>query len=220
MPLFRRKKLQVGLSTERIEFFSDAVFAIAMTLLVLEFKIPELSSQDLENGFPFAGLWELWPKFLSYVISFSIIAIFWVGHHIMFHYIKRSDRVLLWLNSFFLMIIAFIPFPAALLGTYTIDRVPTLLYGITLFAASLVFNLIWLHASYQKHLVDKNLDQKIISLASRLILVAPIVYLIAVLLAFYNPLFSIAVYIFIPIFYIIPSAVDQLVDFEHGKFIH
>ena len=103
-----------GLSTHRIEAFSDGVFAIAITLLVLNLQVPEIATvSELASK-----LGALWPKLVSYVLSFMVVGIYWVAHHNTFHYIKRSDRNLLWLNILMMLFVVFIPFPAALLGQY------------------------------------------------------------------------------------------------------
>ncbi len=198
--------------TERIEAFSDGVFAIAITLLILSVAVPELSTQEILKGQLIPHLISLWPKFLSYIISFSVIGIFWVGHHIMFGYIKRSDRVLMWLNIILLMIISFIPFPAALMGEYGKEQISIIIYGGTLVLAGLAFKLLWMYASYNHRLIDKNLDPSIIAIGSKAILVAPLVYGIAIGVSFINPLISILIYILVPLLYILPSPIDILVE--------
>ena len=102
-----------GLSSVRIMTLADGVFAIVLTLLVLDIKAPKaISEAEL-----ISKLLALWPKLFSYIISFVILGILWFGHHMEFHYIRRSDRIHIWLNLLFLMCIAFIPFSAALLGS-------------------------------------------------------------------------------------------------------
>jgi uncharacterized membrane protein len=105
------------IDTGRIEAFSDGVFAIAITLLVLEVRVPHL--KDAPIGTTLLGaLIEQWPSYLGYAMSFLIIGIIWANHHNRFKYIKRSDHILLTLNTFFLMCVSFIPFPTALLAEY------------------------------------------------------------------------------------------------------
>jgi len=95
--------------TSRIEAFSDGVFAIIITLLVLEIHVPQVQDKDISAALEHSLL-AMTPKFLSYVLSFVIVCIWWVAHHHLFHVLKRSDRGLLWLNSLFLLWLAFIPF--------------------------------------------------------------------------------------------------------------
>ena len=99
---------------ERILFFSDAVFAIAITLLVLNIEVPDIPQDLVAEELP-GQLLGLWPKYLSYVVSFLVILIFWISHHTIFSNIRGYDRVLIWLSSLFLMFVAFLPFPTAFL---------------------------------------------------------------------------------------------------------
>jgi uncharacterized membrane protein len=107
--------------TARIEAFSDGVFAIIFTLLVLEIHVPQV--QDKGNSASLElSLLAMTPKFLSYILSFLLVCIWWVAHNHLFHILKRSDRGLLWLNSLFLLRLAFIPFPTALMGDFPRER--------------------------------------------------------------------------------------------------
>ncbi len=200
------------MTTDRVEAFSDGVFAIAITLLILAISIPELSKEALLKGELITHIIALWPKLLSYIVSFSVIGIFWVGHHIMFRFIKRVDRILLWLNILFLMIISFIPFPAALLGEYGQEQTAIIIYGTTLFLAGISFEFLWVYASHNYRLIDKNLDSQRIARATKIVLIAPIIYLLAIIASFINPLWSIIIYILVPILYILPSPIDEFVD--------
>jgi uncharacterized membrane protein len=104
-----RGLFRVGeMSTGRIEAFSDGVFAIVMTLLVLEIHVPQVKGPDISSAIR-ASLTAMAPKFLTYVLSFAIVCIWWVAHHHFFESIKKSDRGLLWFNSLFLLWLAFIP---------------------------------------------------------------------------------------------------------------
>src|SRR5512144_1733259 len=108
------------LSPHRLAFLSDGVFAIAMTLLVLAIDVPSshvMGAADIPRL-----LFELWPKFLSYAVSFVVLGVYWEGHHGQFHFIHRADQILIWLNMLFLMLIAAVPFSATLLARHGIQR--------------------------------------------------------------------------------------------------
>ena len=210
--LRKRKELKTGLSTARIEAFSDSIFAFAITLLVLNITIPELTRAEALQGDLLASLISQWPKFLSYAMSFAIIGIFWVGHTIMFHYIQRSDRTLLWLNALLLMFIGFMPFPTNLLGRYAPEMTSVILYGTTLMFAGVLFTSIWYYATKNKQLVDKSLSHSVIKNGMTVVLTAPVTYAVAVLLAFINPWISLAIYVIVPILYVLPSAIDDLIE--------
>jgi uncharacterized membrane protein len=130
--------------TSRLEAFADGVFAIAATLLILNVEVGHLGGESLAHA-----LVHLWPAYLGYVISFVTIGIIWVNHHMVLDLIRSSDRVFLFINVFFLLCIAFIPFPTRLLATYvqTGDgRAAAALYGITLTTTAVFFNLMWRYA--------------------------------------------------------------------------
>lgn len=112
-----------GIGKGRIEALADGIFAIAMTLLILEVKVPSLLPGQLEE-LPHRLL-DLWPKIAAFVISFLVCGVFWVGHHAQLHYVRRADRTFLWLNIAFFLVISAIPFSAALIGEYPGSRSPS-----------------------------------------------------------------------------------------------
>ncbi len=202
-----------GLSTERIEFFSDAVFAVAITLLILEIKVPHIE----EGASLWPALWLLWPKFLAYAVSFGVIGIFWIGHHIMFHYIKRADRVLLWLNTVLLMFISSIPFVAGLIGEYRNDVTAVALYGTFLCATGIIFYILWAYAAHRRRLISATMSEDLVRLGHKAILVAPIVYAVAIIVAFVDPLISKIIYFLVPLAYLVPSPIDRLVKVKEEE---
>ena len=149
---------QDQLGMERMVFFSDAVFAIAITLLVLEIRLPTSEGilRDAQMSPILSGMWH---KFLAYVISFLVIGAFWIGHHRKFRYIKRYDYTLLFLNLLMLMGIAFLPFPSSMISEYPYRNV-TIFYAFTLMLTSVCSVIIWWYASHNNRLIDPNLDQK------------------------------------------------------------
>jgi uncharacterized membrane protein len=194
-----------GLSSMRIMTLADGVFAIVLTLLVLDIKAPEaLSEAEL-----ITKLLALWPKLFSYIISFAILGIFWFGHHMEFHYIRRSDRIHIWLNLLFLVCIAFIPFSAALLGANLHNRVAIAIYGFNLIAAGLVRYVHWRYITYGHRLVDMNMDIRIIHKVERIFLLVPFAYLFAICLSFVSIPISLILYTLIPVLYIRPPREDR-----------
>ncbi len=113
----RERGNEGGRMLDRIVNFSDAVFAIVITLLVLDVRVPQIHPALVSQELP-GRILDLSPKFLSYVISFLVIAIYWQAHHRVFRPIRSYDRMLLWLNFLLLMAISFLPFPTSLLGEY------------------------------------------------------------------------------------------------------
>ena len=125
----------------RILALSDGVFAIAITLLILEIAVPATTS-DLPKA-----LLKLWPQYLAYVLSFVVIARFWVTHHLAFRLIARYDAVLVWLNLVLLMFVAFLPFPTAVLGEHNGSPAAAVLYGAAVVLAGAASAAYWWYAS-------------------------------------------------------------------------
>jgi uncharacterized membrane protein len=146
---------QNRLATERLIFFSDAVFAIAITLLVLDIRLPADISTD-SNRALFLALTGIWPKYLAFFISFWVIGLFWISHHRKFQYLQRVDYRLTTLNLLLLMMIAFIPFPTMVMSE-NLNFTATALYAITIILASISGVILWRHATHNHRLVDPGL---------------------------------------------------------------
>jgi uncharacterized membrane protein len=143
--------------TGRIEAFSDGVFAIAITLLVIELRLP-----DTKQGSVWHGLVHAWPQFAAYLTSFFIIGIMWANHHSMFKSIVRSDRTLLFLNLLLLLWTTLLPFPTRLVAEYLRDggsnaAQAEAVYSATLTLAAIAFSLIWMYAVRSGRLLDEPL---------------------------------------------------------------
>ncbi len=205
----RRSQAVAGLTTERISAFSDGVFSIAITLLVLNLRIPIVPSNVPDvPGKLLDQLRAQWPSLLSYLLSFVIVGIYWVAHHNMFHYIKRSDRPFLWINILLLMCVAFIPFPAGLLGQYSGQRISLITYASSLILTNLMLSLLWWYATSNHRLVDQDIDPHFVRTVNRRNMTSPVVYLVSIGLSFLSPLASLIVFFLFPLYYIIPSHID------------
>ena len=154
-----RSRREPGLAERdpaRIVAFSDAVIAIAVTLLVLEIRPPQDTRHLLH------GLAALWPSYVSYVITFMLIGQVWANHHVMFDHIRHADRLVLFLNTVLLMDIAFLPFAAAVLANSFRngqgERIAVVLHGIAFELAAALFNAIWWHARHRHRLLASNID--------------------------------------------------------------
>jgi uncharacterized membrane protein len=127
----------------RILALSDGVFAIAITLLIIAIAIPATTSDaDLPKA-----LLSLWPRYLAYVLSFLVIARFWVTHHLAFRLINRYDATLVWLNLLLLMFVSFLPFPTAVLGEHEGSPAAAVLYGASVCLAGAASTAYWWYAS-------------------------------------------------------------------------
>jgi uncharacterized membrane protein len=149
-----------SLEFERVVFFSDAVFAIVITLLVLpltaEIDLPEQSA-DLAHD-----IWQQWPRVLSFAVSFLVIGQFWTAHHRMFTHLRAYDNMLIWLNLVSLLSVCFLPFPVAVLGARSSehDQFPAMFYAASMTFTSLCLTLTWLYAATRGHLVSPDLDRQ------------------------------------------------------------
>ena len=196
-----------GRDTNRLEAFSDGVIAIAITLLVLEIRVPEAHGA--------AELWralrELWPAYLGYVISFLIIGIMWANHHTIFRYISRTDHYLVVINLLLLLCIAFIPFPTALLAEYLghpEEQVGGIVYSGAFFVTALVYNLLWLYPR-RAGLLDPNADPRAVRRITSRFRLGPPTYLLAFLLSFVSTEASLLVLFLVALLYVLPYAARE-----------
>ena len=196
------------LSTARIETLADGVFAIVMTLLVFDMRVPA-QEQVAAVGLGQALL-TLTPNMISYVISFVILGVFWVGHHNQFFYIRRSDRTLLWINILFLMFVALVPFSAGLLSRYGSDRLSLIVYNTNLICVGAVLYLHWAYAVRDAHLLGHALDAKVDRLVRRRILIAPRLYLVSILVSFVSIPIADLMDVLIPVLYVLPANFDSI----------
>jgi uncharacterized membrane protein len=179
-----------GMSTTRLEALVDGVFAVTMTLLVLTLAVPHepagLSAAALSHRL-LHDLIKLRVTVLTYAISFVIAGVYWVGHHNQFAFIRRADRVLLWITIVFLMAVTCIPFSTALLGTYPGQQSAVVIYGGNLIVIGLLLSLQWRYATSGHRLTDRGLDPLLVRRAARRILMGPAIYLLAIGLSFIGP---------------------------------
>ncbi len=126
---------------DRVTFFSDAVFAIAMTLLVVQLSVPSGPAGDLGHALRSRG-----SKFFAFGLTFLVIGQYWLAHHRVFRHIRRYDLGLLWLNLVYLLGIAFLPFPSAVLGSYPHSKLAAVFYGSSLFVPSAIGATLWFYS--------------------------------------------------------------------------
>ncbi|HEX2790501.1 MAG TPA: TMEM175 family protein [Steroidobacteraceae bacterium] len=184
--------------TARLEAFSDGVFAIAITLLILEIRVP--STIELTQA---GGLWpalaQRWPNYVGYALSFLIIGIMWANHHALFRYIRRVDRPLMLANLLLLMGVGFLPFPTAILAEHLADQAArtqaTVFYGATLIFTSLTFNLVWWTGRWRGRLLGSDWHEPGLRTITRRYAFGPISYVVATGLAFVNVWLSLGVHL-------------------------
>ncbi|HLW61617.1 MAG TPA: TMEM175 family protein [bacterium] len=191
--------------TARIEAFSDGVFAIAITLLVLDLKVP----RDATGGSHLLrALLAQWPTYLAFLTSFATIGIMWINHHRLFTLIRRSDHTLLLLNSLLLLGVTFVPFPTALVAAYVQrrgDRVAALVYSGTFTVIAVVFNLLWRYACHRHRLLHSRADAAMVRAITRAYAFGPPLYLLSFGLAWVSVPASLATNVALALFFALPN---------------
>jgi len=198
-----------GLAKGRVETLSDGIFAVAMTLLVLDIKSPENRNFETTSDL-ISYLAALEHSFAMYAISFFVLAIFWIAHHLLFHFVRHVDRRLLWLNIAFLLLVTFVPFSTDLLGDHGHLTLPVLVYGINLLALGwlLVFQLRYLVV--HPELATADLSAAIVAQMKRDILRYAAVPLASMAVSLVSPRTGMYMYLLLAIPTFAPSGLDRL----------
>ncbi len=192
-----RRKIGTG----RMEAFSDGVFAIAITLLVLELVVPETEGDFLD------AVLDQWPLYLAYVVSFATIGAVWLAHHAITAYLERIDAGFVRLNLLLLLAVSFLPFPTRLLGEHigesSPERVAVTIYGLTLLAVSTLVSALWRYAVHERLVVPDASDEDIQMLTKRL---TPGMgaYVVMLILGLFLPTVAVFGYLAIALYLIVP----------------
>lgn len=204
----RNSRALAETDTQRLEAFSDGIFAIAITLLILEIKVPQVNSNEGTTSLA-SGLFALWPSYFAYIFSFIMIGIFWANHHYVFNLYERSNRIFKLINLFFLMFISFLPFPTAVLARYITDtqqrQTAIILYALTLFVTVLMWLFMWLYASHDHQLLNKNLDDQFIAHLTRQYTVTGVLYFLALVLSLWNSIAGLTLCVGLTLLYLLPQ---------------
>lgn len=202
-------------STDRLLFLSDGVFAIAITLLVLEIKVPHVSEAHHAHTLLQAlqGFLPLWPSLLGFVLSFVSVGVMWANHCVLYCYIKKNDHLLTILNSTLLLVIAFIPFVTAVLADYLALPAPypqaaLVIYTGTQLLMAIAFNLLWRYASYNNHLLNPSQDPRLFEHVTKRYRFGPVIYLVCAALAFVSVPATIALITLLTLLYALPYGKD------------
>jgi len=175
-------------STSRIEAFSDGVFAIAITLLILEIRVPHAADAATDAGL-WAALGALWPSYLAFFLSFFVILVMWVNHHELIRLVQRVDYQLMFANGLVLLFVTFVPFPTAVLAQYLdtgAARAAVAFYCGTFFVMSLSWQLLFT-AMHARRLLAAEVDASTVSRIRRAYRLGPAVYAVATAVAFFWP---------------------------------
>lgn len=188
----------------RIEALSDGIFAIVMTLLILEFHVPNLPS-NAPNVEVAPALVALLPKFASYIVTFVSLGFFWVGHHIMYHAIRRADRTLLWLNIFFFMFVSMLPFSTSVLNAFSEAFIAPLFFGTNLAIIGWMLFFQWRYASSQPEMLAAFVTAEYRNTVRSRMLIVPVTTTLTVFICFWSVAISLAIYLLLLPLYMLPG---------------
>ena len=206
----RSRKLQTG----RLEALSDGVFAIAVTLLVLDIKVPAHSGNLLD------AIARSWPSYLAYVVSFSTIGAVWLGHNAITEYLDRADSGFVRLNLLVLLLVSFLPLPTRLLADYIDqakpERVGATMYGLSLLLASTLLLVLWKYA-VREQLVRPDAADEEIQLLTKRLTPGLVAYLVLIVAGLFVPVVAVAGYLAIAVYFIIPFKHRFIVSFHRTR---
>jgi uncharacterized membrane protein len=187
------------MTKSRLEAFSDGVFAIVITLLILDVRFPA------DKPLTWETLRSVTPHLWAFALSFVIVGVYWVSHHNMLHFIKQVDRQLLWLNLALLLLIVLIPFPAALLGQHPDSELAVMLYGVNLMLVNAAGTAMWLYAMSQPHLAADGIAAALPGFVAKLHSAPIVVYGAAIALAHWYVPLDLILFAAVPAFFILPN---------------
>ncbi len=195
------------MNSGRLEALGDGIFSIAMTILVLELELPEVKGNTWHDFT--TAMHHTWYGLLCYAISFIVLGIMWFGHRIMFEYIGRTDRYFIFLGVLFYMVVCLVPFSTRLLAKDTFEWYAIMVYGLNLSLCNLTLYCQWLYGMSKPHMMHRQVPAEVKKEARLQFLLSPVVYAIAIIISFYIPRISIAIFIITPVLYLIPSKLDK-----------
>ena len=197
-----------GFEKNRLEALADGIFAVALTLLVLDIKLPEKAVFG-SNDELWRRLIDLERHFAIYVISFVVIGMYWISHHIQFHFIRYTDRRLIWINLLYLLLISFVPFTTDLVGDHEDLILPVEIYGVTLLALS---GFSFLHLDYlgrHSYLTSHEFTPEVAGLIKRRVLMFTIIPLTSMVIAFWSTHIALYIYLLLVLAHFFTGPVDE-----------
>lgn len=202
-----------GMGKNRIEALTDGIFAVAMTLLVLDIK-PPVHLRFETNEALVDHLSALEHSFVMYAISFVVLAMFWLGHHLQFHFVRHVDRRLLWINLAFLLLAVVVPFSTNLVGDHGHLQLPAVLYAVNLLALTLLLLLQLRHLAASPHLTAPDLTREAIVHLRRQLLLFGAVPVVSIAASSYSPRLGMYLYALLAVRAFLPGRIDRLTRVE------
>src|SRR3989338_8169854 len=204
------------LTKDRVETLSDSLFAIVMTILVLDIRVPVSLSNPTDSWLHYS-IWSLWPLVGGYIVSFLVLSMFWMSHHVLFHAVSKNvNRQLITLNVFFLMFVALIPFSTHLLGVYHEYKTAVLVYGLNVIVIGITLVLMLNYALYSREIKNGKLTDHTIRRIKIRIMLPPLFAALAILVSSYSIPISLFLFAFPIMFNIIPGSLTLLERLLHN----
>jgi uncharacterized membrane protein len=195
------------LTVERLGAITDGVVAIIITILVLEIDVPK------DHDFGAEGVFSLLRKIsrdiIVYLLSFCLIGVLWLQHYVIFHYVARTDRNILFLTGLFLFLLSLSPFTTALAGTYPGVRPAEVLFGVNYLLGGVSLLVLWLYVSKREYLLKKPIEPTVVRSMSHRIMVAPLLVLLGMVVSLYNFHLAALLYFIAPVFYLTHRRADS-----------
>jgi uncharacterized membrane protein len=189
--------------TSRVEAFSDGVFAIALTLLILGIKVPDLDNFSSGEKL-YSALVNLWPSYFAFILSFAAVLIMWINHHGFFKYLKKIDTAFLFANGFLLLAVTFINFPTAVLARYFHSQafnIASAFYCGSMVIISASFNLLWFSSAFRRKLVKDDISDELIIKIRNAYWLGFFIYVVAFIISFFKPFLGLSICISLWIFW-------------------
>ncbi len=210
----RSGRTRASIRTGRLEAFSDGVFAIAITLLVLELAVPALGEDDL-----LGALRSQWPSYLAYFVSFATIGSVWLAHTVMTEHVERANPVFMRLNLLLLLVVSVVPFTTRLVGEYVgedqPERVAVTIYGINLILTAIVLSLLWRYAAHA-NLVESGIDDDDFRILTRRVTPGIGAYVVLLVVGQFRPTAAVVGFLVIALFLMLPFARPEQRDHSRG----
>jgi uncharacterized membrane protein len=189
--------------TSRVEAFSDGVFAIALTLLILGIRVPDLGDFVTSDKL-YKAIINLWPSYFAFILSFLAVLIMWINHHSFFKYLRKINSAFLFANGFLLLAVTFINYPTAVLAKYfgtPAFNIAAAFYCGSMVIISVAYNLLWFSSAYNRRLVKEEISDALIVKIRNAYWFGFFIYLIAFIISFFLPLAGLTICISLWVFW-------------------
>ena len=198
---------KLSMSSTRLETLGDGIFSVAMTVLVIELRLPDVKGNSLSDFMQ--ALYGSRHQLFCYFISFIILGIMWYGHRMVFEYVSKTNRYFIFLGILFYMVICLVPFSTRFLAANTLRWYAIMMYGLNLSLCNLALYWQWKYGIRRPSLRTRELPDEVKTEAQKLFLISPVMYGVAIAFSFFVPLVSIFIFFMTPVLYLLPNKIDK-----------